>query len=106
MVQGPKGPRLSSQQIPSARLNMDARQVCFESSQEVVRGGGLEPPKAFAIGASVLLLRPNSDIPACPSIGGMTCYKHILLAHPDEAKHHESIRRRFADSPGDNHSYR
>jgi hypothetical protein len=29
-----------------------------------VRGVGLEPTKAFATGASVLLLRPISDIPA------------------------------------------
>jgi hypothetical protein len=31
---------------------------------QMVRGVGLEPTKAFATGASVLLLRPNSDIPA------------------------------------------
>jgi hypothetical protein len=31
---------------------------------QLVRGVGLEPTKAFATGASVLLLRPNSDIPA------------------------------------------
>ena len=36
------------------------------SQSSLVRGVGLEPTKAFAIGASVLLLRPNSDIPAHP----------------------------------------
>jgi hypothetical protein len=44
----------------------------------LVREGGLEPPKAFAIGASVLLLRPNSDIPAHPTNEETTCYKRIL----------------------------
>ena len=33
-------------------------------NNQMVRGVGLEPTKAFAIGASVLLLRPSSDIPA------------------------------------------
>ena len=32
--------------------------------EKMVRGVGLEPTKACAIGASVLLLRPSSDIPA------------------------------------------
>ena len=37
------------------------------SFRKMVRGVGLEPTKACAIGASVLLLRPSSEIPALPT---------------------------------------
>ena len=46
------------------RLNITGFYQVTKFINKLVRGVGLEPTKALATGASVLLLRPISDTPA------------------------------------------